>query len=76
MSPQVGAPSDLQQYIHRLGRTGRAGKKGEGLLILAPWEDYFLQKLESKKLPITLMPPPKLTSQAKIKVSLSKIYRC
>lgn len=63
---QIGAPSEFEQYIHRLGRTGRAGKKGEGLLILAPWEDYFLQKLI--KLPITQLAPPKLTSQAKTKI--------
>eukprot|EP00250_Pteridium_aquilinum_P019948 c24637_g5_i1 orf=162-2540(+) len=63
---QLGAPSEFEQYIHRLGRTGRAGKKGEGLLILAPWEDYFLQKLA--KLPITPLPAPKLSAQAKEKI--------
>ncbi|KAI5059148.1 hypothetical protein GOP47_0002145 [Adiantum capillus-veneris] len=63
---QVGAPSEMEQYIHRLGRTGRAGKKGEGLLILAPWESYFLEKLA--KLPLTQLPPPKLTAQAKTKI--------
>ncbi|CAJ0765984.1 24419_t:CDS:2, partial [Entrophospora sp. SA101] len=26
---QIGAPSSREQYIHRLGRTGRAGKEGE-----------------------------------------------
>ena len=66
---QVGAASDLEQYIHRLGRTGRAGKTGEGLLILAPWEDYFLKKLESTKVSITPMPSPKITSQGNTKVS-------
>ena len=45
------------QYIHRLGRTGREGKEGEGLLLLAPWEEYFLDDL--KDLPLekfTLQP--------------------
>ena len=27
---QVGVPTNRAQYIHRLGRTGRAGKVGEG----------------------------------------------
>lgn len=31
---QVGLPSDRDTYIHRLGRTARAGKEGEGWLIL------------------------------------------
>ena len=66
MSPQVGAPSDLQQYIHRLGRTGRAGKDGEGLLILAPWENYFLKNFQ--KLPVTELLLPKLEPQTTDKV--------
>lgn len=38
---QIGAPSSREQYIHRLGRTGRAGKEGEGMLVLAPFEKGF-----------------------------------
>lgn len=32
---QIGLPPDRDQYIHRIGRTGRAGADGEGWLILA-----------------------------------------
>lgn len=35
---QIGLPSSREQYIHRLGRTARAGKRGQGLLMLAPYE--------------------------------------
>ena len=35
---QVGMPSDKAQYIHRLGRTARAGKAGGGYLLLADYE--------------------------------------
>ncbi|KAJ3121012.1 hypothetical protein HK098_004075 [Nowakowskiella sp. JEL0407] len=38
-------------YIHRIGRTGRAGKSGEGVIILTPMERSMLQIL--KDVPIT-----------------------
>ncbi|KAG5141953.1 hypothetical protein JHK82_017648 [Glycine max] len=51
---QVGLPADREQYIHRLGRTGRRGKEGQGILLLAPWEDFFLSTV--KDLPIEKAP--------------------
>jgi len=47
---QCGAPSDKAQYVHRLGRTARAGKSGCGLLVLADFEKFFIQQV--KDLPI------------------------
>ncbi|KAF2196516.1 DEAD-domain-containing protein [Delitschia confertaspora ATCC 74209] len=35
---QVGLPRDRETYIHRLGRTARAGKEGEGWLVANPLE--------------------------------------
>lgn len=35
---QMGLPSTREQYVHRIGRTARAGKEGEGWLILNPLE--------------------------------------
>ncbi|KAI0594958.1 ATP-dependent RNA helicase mss116 [Biscogniauxia sp. FL1348] len=35
---QIGLPPDRDQYIHRVGRTGRAGHSGEGWLVLAEAE--------------------------------------
>ncbi|GAW20164.1 hypothetical protein ANO14919_096610 [Xylariales sp. No.14919] len=35
---QVGLPPDRDQYIHRVGRTGRAGNSGKGWLILSQEE--------------------------------------
>ncbi|SGY45300.1 BQ5605_C001g00271 [Microbotryum silenes-dioicae] len=49
---QVGLPSAPEQYIHRLGRTARAGASGSGVLILSPFETFFLNKREIKALPI------------------------
>ena len=56
LSAQVGAPADRSQYIHRLGRTARAGKRGEGLLLLCDFEAYALKELT--ELPVTRVPPP------------------
>jgi ATP-dependent RNA helicase MSS116 len=39
-------PSSRDTYIHRLGRTGRAGKEGKGWLILSPFESKFLKELK------------------------------
>ncbi|KAK6947755.1 Helicase, C-terminal [Dillenia turbinata] len=66
---QVGLPSDREQYIHRLGRTGRAGKEGEGILLLAPWEEYFLSEI--KDLPIEKVPVPQLNPDIKLQINAS-----
>merc|ERR1712232_56536 len=42
---QVGVPSARDQYIHRLGRTGRAGKSGGCTLLLHDFEMYFLKSI-------------------------------
>lgn len=52
---QLGLPSDKAQYIHRLGRTARAGKDGGGFLLLADFEACFLRQLHD--LPVTNRPP-------------------
>ena len=52
---QVGLPSDKAQYIHRLGRTARAGKAGGGHLLLADFERFFLNSL--RDLPVQTRPP-------------------
>lgn len=49
---QFGLPDSREQYIHRLGRTGRAGKTGEGLLVLAPYEKKFLSELKDLDVPM------------------------
>lgn len=63
---QMGLPADRQQYIHRLGRTGRKGKEGEGILLLAPWEEFFLSTI--KDLPITSGSVPSVDPETRKKV--------
>jgi len=40
---QLGLPGDVDTYIHRVGRTGRGGKKGDGVLVLLDVERPFLR---------------------------------
>ncbi|KAG2725511.1 hypothetical protein I3843_01G070400 [Carya illinoinensis] len=63
---QVGLPADREQYIHRLGRTGRKGKEGQGILLLTPWEEFFLSTV--KDLPISKAPVPTVDPDTKKKV--------
>jgi ATP-dependent RNA helicase DeaD len=39
-------PNDTESYIHRIGRTGRAGSKGEAILFVAPREKRLLRAIE------------------------------
>ncbi|KAF9244241.1 P-loop containing nucleoside triphosphate hydrolase protein [Melanogaster broomeanus] len=57
---QVGLPASSEQYIHRLGRTARAGRSGKGTIILTPSESAFLRTQEMKTLPIQPHPPLQL----------------
>eukprot|EP00177_Eucheuma_denticulatum_P000802 GFKZ01001453.1.p1 GENE.GFKZ01001453.1~~GFKZ01001453.1.p1 ORF type:complete len:446 (+),score=48.80 GFKZ01001453.1:671-2008(+) len=52
---QVGLPSNKEQYIHRIGRTARAGKGGSGVLLLADFEAPALEKIASD-LPLKEIP--------------------
>ncbi len=39
-------PSDTEAYVHRIGRTGRAGRKGDAILFVAPREKRMLYAIE------------------------------
>ena len=40
-------PQDPEWYVHRIGRTGRAGKSGIAISLLTPKERWFLRKIET-----------------------------
>jgi ATP-dependent RNA helicase DeaD len=42
-----GLPDDPEIYVHRIGRTGRAGKTGIAITLLAPGERRLLAHVES-----------------------------
>lgn len=39
-------PHDTESYVHRIGRTGRAGRKGDAILFVAPREKRLLHAIE------------------------------
>lgn len=39
---QVGLPSSSDQYVHRVGRTARAGNDGRAIILLTSSESYFV----------------------------------
>lgn len=39
-------PRDVESYVHRIGRTGRAGKKGLALSLVAPHEVNIIKRIQ------------------------------
>ena len=58
---QVGL-TERAQYIHRLGRTARAGNEGLGTLLLAPYEHRFMTQKVLNDMPLQSEPVPSLPS--------------
>lgn len=40
-------PFDQESYLHRIGRTGRAGQKGKAITLVTPYEFRKLRRLQS-----------------------------
>jgi len=40
-------PTDVESYVHRIGRTGRAGREGDAILLVGAREKRMLQAIES-----------------------------
>ena len=52
-------PFDSEAYVHRIGRTGRAGRTGEAVLFMTPRERRFIRNLErATGQPIEMMEVP------------------
>lgn len=39
-------PTDVEAYVHRIGRTGRAGKTGTAISLVTPRQQRYLQRIE------------------------------
>jgi ATP-dependent RNA helicase DeaD len=70
-------PYDTEAYIHRIGRTGRAGRRGDAILFVAPRERRMLkaiekatrQQIEQLTLPTTEMVNNKRIADFKQRIS-------
>ncbi|CAH7685014.1 P-loop containing nucleoside triphosphate hydrolase protein [Phakopsora pachyrhizi] len=69
---QFDPPDDPRDYIHRVGRTARAGKSGRSLLFLLPSELGFLRFLKMAKVPLNEYSFP-LNKLANVQSQLTKL---
>lgn len=71
-------PQDPESYVHRIGRTGRAGKHGQSITFVAPNEMGYLsiiEKLTKKRMKGLKPATADEAFKAKKKVALKKIER-
>lgn len=49
---QYTGPTSLRDYVHRIGRTARAGSSGTAIIFLTPPEVEFVRMLEARRIRI------------------------
>ncbi|GMR08848.1 MAG: DEAD/DEAH box helicase [Gammaproteobacteria bacterium] len=62
-------PHDTEAYVHRIGRTGRAGRQGDAILFVAPREKRMLHAIEKatrEKIDIMELPSTELINDKRI----------
>jgi len=63
-------PTDIESYIHRIGRTGRAGRHGDAILFVAPRErrlQFAIEKATGKTIEPMDLPSNELINERRIK---------
>jgi ATP-dependent RNA helicase DeaD len=69
-------PYDTETYVHRIGRTGRAGREGDAILFVAPRERRMLSAIERatrKKIEMMELPSTELINDKRIASFKQKI---
>ncbi len=62
-------PYDTEAYVHRIGRTGRAGRQGDAILFVAPREKRLLHAIEKatrKKIEVMELPSTEVINDKRI----------
>ena len=62
-------PYDTESYVHRIGRTGRAGREGDAILFVAPREKRMLQQIEratKQKIDMLEMPSTEMINNKRV----------
>lgn len=62
-------PHDTESYVHRIGRTGRAGKEGKAILFITPREKRMLATIEratGQKITFMKMPSTAMVNESRI----------
>lgn len=64
-------PGDLEAYVHRVGRTGRAGREGAATLFVTPREQRWLQSIERS----TGQPIEKMSMPSAVDINEARLAR-
>lgn len=62
-------PYDTEAYVHRIGRTGRAGRSGDAILFVAPREKRMLAAIEratNKRIELLEMPSTEVINDKRV----------
>tara|TARA_B100001769_G_scaffold257123_1_gene234971 strand:- start:1018 stop:2304 length:1287 start_codon:yes stop_codon:yes gene_type:complete len=73
-------PRFSEDYIHRIGRTGRANKKGQAISFISPSDKEYLQKIErftKMKIMVKIVPgmEPTKTSEDYSKKKIKSLFK-
>lgn len=68
---QIHPPEDIESYIHRSGRTGRAGNSGLCVIIYTADEEYKLGRIEQvAKIKFDKHPPIAIEDKAELQIQM------
>ena len=66
-------PNDVEAYVHRIGRTGRAGRSGVATLFITPRERRMMREIE--RFTGTVIKPMKMPSRADVAARRIAVFK-